>query len=114
MLVPGVVSENGTIGNGVGISSDTAVSINGNQSNSNLWLLDGQNNMDIGSNAQNVVTPPLDALEEFKVLSSNYSAEFGGGPAASSTSSRNRVRGTSTAASMNTSATTSWTRTISF
>ncbi len=79
MLVPGVVSENGTIGNGVGISSDTTVSINGNQSNSNLWLLDGQNNMDVGSNAQNVVTPPLDALEEFKVLRSNYSAEFGGG-----------------------------------
>ncbi len=79
MLVPGVVSENGTIGNGVGINSDTTVSINGNQSNSNLWLLDGQNNMDVGSNAQNVVTPPLDALEEFKVLRSNYSAEFGGG-----------------------------------
>jgi len=79
MLVPGVVSENGTIGNGVGISSDTTVSINGSQSNSNLWLLDGQNNMDVGSNAQNVVTPPLDALEEFKVLRSNYSAEFGGG-----------------------------------
>jgi outer membrane receptor protein involved in Fe transport len=79
MLVPGVVSENGGIGNGVGINSDTSVSINGNQSNSNLWLLDGQNNMDIGSNAQNVVTPPLDALEEFKVLRSNYSAEFGGG-----------------------------------
>lgn len=78
MLVPGVVSENGTIGNGVGINSDTTVSINGSQSNSNLWLLDGQNNMDIGSNAQNVVTPPLDALEEFKVLRSNYSAEFGG------------------------------------
>jgi hypothetical protein len=79
MLVPGVVSENGTIGNGVGINSDTTVSINGSQSNSNLWLLDGQNNMDIGSNAQNVVTPPLDALEEFNVLRSNYSAEFGGG-----------------------------------
>ncbi len=79
MLVPGVVSENGNIGNGVGIASDTTVSINGNQSNSNLWLLDGQNNMDVGSNAQNVVTPPLDALEEFKVLRSNYSPEFGGG-----------------------------------
>lgn len=79
MLVPGVVSESGNIGNGTGISSDTAVSVNGNQSNSNTWLLDGQNNMDIGSNAGNVVTPPLDALEEFNVLRSNYSAEFGGG-----------------------------------
>jgi TonB-dependent Receptor Plug Domain len=77
-LVPGVVSENGTIGNGVGIASDTTVSVNGGQSNSNLWLLDGQNNVDAGGNGQNVVTPPLDALEEFKVLRSNYSAEFGG------------------------------------
>jgi hypothetical protein len=76
-LSPGVVSQNGSIGNGVGLSSDTAVSINGNQSNSNLWLLDGQNNVDAGGNSQNVVTPPLDALEEFKVLRSNYSAEFG-------------------------------------
>jgi outer membrane receptor protein involved in Fe transport len=76
-LVPGVVSENGHVGGGTGLSSDTNVSINGNQTNSNLWLLDGQNNMDIGSNAQNVVTPPLDALEEFKVLRSNFSAEFG-------------------------------------
>ena len=67
-LVPGVVSDNGRIGGGTGLDSDTSVSINGNQSNSNLWLIDGQNNMDIGSNAQNVVTPPLDALEEFKVF----------------------------------------------
>jgi outer membrane receptor protein involved in Fe transport len=76
-LVPGVVSDNGRIGGGTGLSSDTSVSINGNQSNSNLWLIDGQNNMDIGSNAGNVVTPPLDALEEFKVLRNNFSAEFG-------------------------------------
>jgi hypothetical protein len=76
-LVPGVVSENGRVGGGTGIDSDTNISINGNQTNSNLWLLDGQNNMDIGSNAQNVVTPPLDALEEFKVLRNNFSAEFG-------------------------------------
>ena len=76
-LVPGVVSDSGRIGGGTGLSSDTAVSVNGNQSNSNLWLIDGQNNMDIGSNAGNVVTPPLDALEEFKVLRNNFSAEFG-------------------------------------
>src|ERR1700680_4989558 len=74
-LVPGVVSESGRVGGGTGLDSDTNVSINGSQSNSNLWLIDGQNNMDIGSNAGNVVTPPLDALEEFKVLRNNFSAE---------------------------------------
>lgn len=78
-LSPGVVSDNGSgrVSGGVGLDSDTNISINGNQTNSNLWLIDGQNNMDIGSNAQNVVTPPLDALEEFKVLRNNFSAEFG-------------------------------------
>ncbi len=76
-LVPGVVSENGRVGGGTGLDSDTNVAINGSQTNSNLWLIDGQNNMDIGSNAGNVVTPPLDALEEFKVLRNNFSAEFG-------------------------------------
>jgi hypothetical protein len=76
-LVPGVVAESGRVGGGTGLGSDTSVAINGGQSNSNLWLIDGQNNMDIGSNAGNVVTPPLDALEEFKVLRNNFSAEFG-------------------------------------
>ncbi|MBZ5542872.1 MAG: carboxypeptidase regulatory-like domain-containing protein [Acidobacteriia bacterium] len=76
-LVPGITPENGRIGSGVALDNDTNVAINGNQSNSNLWLLDGQNNMDIGSNAQNVVTPPLESLEEVKVLRNNFSAEFG-------------------------------------
>jgi len=76
-LVPGITPQNGRIGSGVALDNDTNVAINGNQTNSNLWLLDGQNNMDIGSNAQNVVTPPLESLEEVKVLRNNFSAEFG-------------------------------------
>src|SRR5713226_1005550 len=76
-LVPGVTPEGGRVGGGTGLSSDTNVSINGNQTNSNLWLIDGQNNMDIGSNAGNVVTPSVDSIEEFKVLRNNFSAEFG-------------------------------------
>ena len=76
-LAPGVTPEGGRVGGGTGINSDTNVSINGNQTNSNLWLIDGQNNMDIGSNAGNVVTPSVDSIEEFKVLRNNFSAEFG-------------------------------------
>ncbi len=76
-LAPGVTPESGRVGGGTGINSDTGVSINGNQTNSNLWLIDGQNNMDIGSNAGNVVTPSVDSIEEFKVLRNNFSAEFG-------------------------------------
>src|SRR5205814_10188600 len=39
--------------------------------------VDSQNSMDSASNTQHVVTPPLDTLEEFKVLRNNFSAEFG-------------------------------------
>lgn len=76
-LVPGVTPESGRVGGGTGIESDSAISVNGNQSNSNMWLIDGQNNIGIGSNNGNTVTPSVDSIEEFKVLRNNFSAEFG-------------------------------------
>jgi hypothetical protein len=33
------------------------MSVNGNQSNANLWTVDGVNNMDVGSNATLLVFP---------------------------------------------------------
>jgi outer membrane receptor protein involved in Fe transport len=77
-LVPGVESDNGKVGGGEGLFSDTAVSINGNLSNSNLYLVDGEYNLDSGANGNLLVTPSEDAIEEFKILRNNYSAEFGG------------------------------------
>lgn len=71
-LVPGVAPDNGRIGAG-----DTAVSINGALSNSNLYLVDGTFDMDNGSNGDLLVAPPVDSIEEFKILRNNYSAEFG-------------------------------------
>ncbi len=78
-LVPGVAPDMGMVGGGVGLFSDTAVSVNGNQSNSNTFLVDGVYNEDNGSNANLLVTPSVDSLAEFNVLRNNYSAEFGGG-----------------------------------
>lgn len=77
-LIPGVSPDNNTVGNGTGINSDTSVSIDGNLSNSNLYLVDGEYNLDSGGNGNLLVTPSVDAIEEFKVLRNNYSAEFGG------------------------------------
>jgi outer membrane receptor protein involved in Fe transport len=77
-LVPGVAPDNGSVGNGTGLFSDTSVSIDGNLSNSNLFLIDGEYDMDSGGNGNLLVTPSVDAIEEFKVLRNNYSAEFGG------------------------------------
>jgi hypothetical protein len=71
-LVPGVAPDDGRVrGNA------TNVSFNGNQSNSNLYLIDGQFDMDNGNNGDTMVTPSADSIEEFKVLRNNYSAEFG-------------------------------------
>jgi hypothetical protein len=81
-LVPGVAPDNGRVGGGVGLNSDTAVSVNGNQSNANVFLVDGVYNEDNGSSANLLVTPSVDSLEEFNILRNNYSAEFGGGTGA--------------------------------
>ncbi|HYK92216.1 MAG TPA: carboxypeptidase regulatory-like domain-containing protein [Acidobacteriota bacterium] len=81
-LVPGVAPDSGRVGGGLGTSSDTAMSVNGNQSNSNVFLIDGLYDEDNGSNANLLVTPSVDSLAEFNILRNNYSAEFGGGTGA--------------------------------
>jgi hypothetical protein len=72
-LVPGALpaaegSQNGTQGG--------AVAINGAREQSNNFLLDGVDNNSLAIN-QIVVRPSADAVEEFKVQSSTYNAEFG-------------------------------------
>jgi hypothetical protein len=43
----------------------------------NNWELDGGDNMDNGSNTSLNVYPSLEAIAEFKVLTSNYGAQYG-------------------------------------
>jgi Carboxypeptidase regulatory-like domain/TonB dependent receptor len=78
LLVPGSHlpaegSENSTQGG--------AISVNGAREQSNNFLLDGVDNNDPYIN-QYVALPSIDAIQEFKVQSSNYSAEFGHGAGA--------------------------------
>ncbi|HLY15707.1 MAG TPA: carboxypeptidase regulatory-like domain-containing protein [Bryobacteraceae bacterium] len=53
-----------------------AVSVNGAREQSNNFLLEGVDNNDPYIN-QYVALPSIDAIQEFKVQSGNYSAEFG-------------------------------------
>jgi hypothetical protein len=53
-----------------------AISVNGAREQSNDFLLDGVDNNDLYIN-QYCVLPSVDAIQEFKVQSSDYSAEFG-------------------------------------
>jgi hypothetical protein len=77
-LTPGVVVAP------AGITSrgeDTFFNANGNYATWNNFTLDGADNNSMSTNLQErspqVVAPPVDALQEFKVQTRTYSAEFG-------------------------------------
>ena len=77
LTVPGVVDQTGSREGPVGIAGNVAYSINGGRTEYNNWELDGGDNMDNGSNATLNVYPNLEAIAEFKVLTSNYGAQYG-------------------------------------
>jgi hypothetical protein len=52
-------------------------SVNGNRRNSNLLTVDGAFNMDSGSNASQINNVGIDFIQEVKMQTSNFSAEYG-------------------------------------
>ena len=77
LLTPGVVPEvKGTLSSPLGLSG-FSVNANGARYEDNVFLLDGVVIRDEIYNRL-TVSPSVDAIEEFKVHTSNYSAEFGG------------------------------------
>ncbi|MFI5224059.1 MAG: carboxypeptidase regulatory-like domain-containing protein, partial [Nitrospirales bacterium] len=75
-LVPGVVSQTGQDEGTVGVYGNVAYSMNGGRTEYNNWEIDGGDNMDNGSNTSLNVYPSLEAIAEFKVLTSNYGAQY--------------------------------------
>jgi hypothetical protein len=80
-LVPGV---NSSLPDevGIGLTNVVSVSIAGNRRNSVNWLVDGASNVDVGSNITLLATPTLESVEEFKIITTGYNAEWprsGGG-----------------------------------
>ncbi|HET7873348.1 MAG TPA: carboxypeptidase regulatory-like domain-containing protein, partial [Terriglobales bacterium] len=76
-LVPGVSNQSGQDEGTVGINGNIAFSMNGGRTEYNNWELDGGDNMDNGSNVTLNVYPSIDAIAEFRVLTSNYGAQYG-------------------------------------
>ncbi|HKU28063.1 MAG TPA: TonB-dependent receptor, partial [Candidatus Sulfotelmatobacter sp.] len=58
------------------VSGDNNVSINGQRMGHNLLLVDGGENLDRGG-SQASVAPSLESIGEFRMNTSNYSAEYG-------------------------------------
>ena len=80
-LAPGVSSDlSDEVG--VGLASTVSISINGARRNAVNWLVDGVSNVDVGSNITLLSTPTLESIEEFKIITNSYTAEWprsGGG-----------------------------------
>lgn len=78
-LQPGVSAAAGLVSGRVGVGLDNlaSVNINGARAAQNNWLIDGADNVDTGSNLGVINYISVDAVSEFKILRSNYSAEFG-------------------------------------
>jgi hypothetical protein len=82
-LTPGTTQETnpGSFFNG-GPSSEVSargtysLSVGGSRAQSTDWLLDGNDNNELTAGGISIL-PSIDAIEEFKVLTYNYSAEYG-------------------------------------
>ncbi len=103
VLVPGVQGDRFTEeAGGTAAGRTGGVNVHGNRSLQNNFLLDGVDNNSISTNVQELTTqvsrPSIDAIEEFKVVTSPYSAEYGRAPGAAisvtTKSGTNALRGT--------------------
>jgi len=103
-LTPGVTQEtsptsffNGGPSSEVSARGSFSLSVGGSRANSTDWLFDGNDNNELTAGGISIL-PSIDAIQEFKVLTYNYSAEWGtrGGPTVLVTtkSGTNQVHGT--------------------
>jgi hypothetical protein len=76
-LMPGVSPAANFDTKNKGLQSGVDFSVNGNNTTGNIFMVDGVNNNDIGSNRTILIYPSLDAIQEFKVLRNSYGPEYG-------------------------------------
>lgn len=76
-LQPGVSSARTFDAVGKGLRGGVDFGVNGNSMANNLFLVDGANNNDVGSNRTILVYPSLESIAEFKMLRNAYGPEYG-------------------------------------
>jgi hypothetical protein len=76
-LMPGVSPQAAFDSKNKGLLAGVDFSVNGNNTTGNIFMVDGVNNNDIGSNRTILVYPSIDAIQEFKILRNSYGPEYG-------------------------------------
>src|SRR5439155_23979241 len=72
LLAPGVVPGFGNVN-----SDGTTLSVNGNRARANNFTIDGTDNNDLSIDGQNYFVDNQEIVQEFQVITSNYSAQYG-------------------------------------
>ncbi len=85
LLTPGASGNMPDFQQPTPVGGDATVAFNGMRQNHNLWTIDGGEASDRGGAGGMDVMPSIDSIAEFRVLTSNYSAEYGLSSAATMT-----------------------------
>jgi len=76
-LVPGAASSIPDFDTPMAQTQSRAIAYNGQRSDHNNWIINGGEAYDRGSGGIMLVSPSQDAIQEFKVMTSNYAADMG-------------------------------------
>jgi hypothetical protein len=76
-LTSGVASNMPDFNLPIPVGGDSSIRFNGNRNDHNIWMIDGGEDYDRGCGGCVTVMPSMDALSQFKVMTSNYGADFG-------------------------------------
>jgi len=77
LLTPGTANNTPGFQAPTAVGASSNIAFNGQRQNHNLWLADGAEQSDRGGAGGAIIAPSLDALSEFRVMTSNYSADYG-------------------------------------
>jgi len=77
ILTPGASSDLPDFNLPVSVNGSTNISFNGQRPEHNVWMIDGGENYDRGCGGCVTMMPSVDAISEFRTLTSNASSDFG-------------------------------------
>ena len=77
ILTPGASSDLPDFNLPISVGASTNISFNGQRVEHNVWMIDGGENYDRGCGGCVTMMPSVDAVDEFKTLTSNAPGDFG-------------------------------------